>query len=234
MTDTNHDQSTALAADDVTTQEVSDETVVDSLESQADQEENPTRRISDSSVEHPKDVPTNPNTTANEDDSAEPQEGDEESDDDDAMVPLKKLREVRREAKNLRNRLKIAEDRIVDLESREGDEAIVRERDELKSQLESLVSQNRQTKLEGLVTKAAESSSAIQPEAIVHLIDSSKVEWEGESPKNVDALVADVKKNYPRLFGTSSKGNVGSRNERHSENEGLTPTARMRQAFEQN
>lgn len=176
---------------------------------------------------------TNPTTNANDDESSEPTQGDDESDDD-AMVPLKKLREVRREAKNLRDRLKVAEDRIVDLESREGDEALVRERDELKSQLETLVNQNRQTKLEALVTKAAETANAIQADVIVHLIDSSKVDWKDDTPTNVDALVADVKKNYSRLFGTTAKGNAGNRNERHSEHEGLTPTARMRQAFSEN
>ncbi|MGC4107820.1 MAG: phage scaffolding protein [Thermomicrobiales bacterium] len=216
MTDTNHDQSTALAADDVEAQAASDETVDDSLESQVEEGN-----------------PTNPTIESDELETVDSQEENEE-DDDDAMVPLSKLKKVRNEAKNLRDRLKVAEDRVVELEAREGDEALVRERDDLKSQLETLVNQNRQTKLEALVTKAAETANAIQPEAIVHLIDSSKVEWEDDAPKNIDALVVDVKNNYSRLFGTTAKGNAGNRNERNSEHEGLTPTQRMKSAFENN
>lgn len=161
------------------------------------------------------------------------QQGDDEADvddDADATVPLSKLKEVRREAKNLRDRLRTAESRITELEATPVDQSIIDERDQLRTQVETLTRQTRLATLDSLVSVAAREAGAIQEDVIVKLIDLDTVKWEDGKPTNVADLVKDAKAKYSRLF-TTGNGNAGNRNERGGEYEGMTATDRIRSAL---
>jgi hypothetical protein len=177
----------------------------------------------------------NNDRTTSEVDSASTDESsaeDEASDDLDAMVPLSKLKEVRREAKNLRDRLRNAESTITELQSNPGDQTIIQERDSLKAQVEALTKQARHATLTNLVTASAQEVGAIQPEAIIHLIDADAIEWDGDAPKNVANLVKDAKTKYARLFNTGN-GNAGNRNERVVDEGPIRPEARIARGYSQ-
>lgn len=176
---------------------------------------------------------TGENDSSTDQDGTEDESGADEADvddDADATVPLSKLKEVRREAKNLRDRLRTAEARITELEATPVDQSIIDERDQLRTQVETLTKQARHSTLSNLVTATAQEAGAIQPDAIVHLIDVDAVEWEDGKPKNVADLVKEAKAKYSRLF-TTGNGNAGNRNERGGEYEGMTAHDRIRSAL---
>lgn len=157
---------------------------------------------------------------------------DDESDDDDAMVPLAKLKKVRNEAKNLRDRLKAAEAKVAELEAAKSDEALVKERDDLKAEVERLTNELSAERLRVHLDKAATESGAIEPSVVGKLVDTSKVEWADGTPTNLDALIADLKKSYPKLFApTQGTGNVGNRSEPRSRDESLQGMSRLAQAY---
>jgi hypothetical protein len=151
-------------------------------------------------------------------------ESDEDSDDDEALVPLAKLKKVRGEAKNLRDRLRTVEARIVELEQSP-------KNDELQSQYESLVVSIRQERLERLIADEAGNANAIEPSAISKLINADDVVWTDNSPSNVEAIVTQLKSQYPKLFvavhGTS---NAGARDERVID-DNLSPESRLKLAY---
>lgn len=156
---------------------------------------------------------------------------DESSEDDDAMVPLSKLKKVRNEAKNLRERLKTAEDRIHELEATNTDEALRTERDDYKQKYEKLVQQHRTEKVTRLVTDAATKQGAIEPAAVAKLVDQDTIEWKDGEPTNIADVVTNLKNTYKRLFGVNGTGNAGNRNERGADNEGLTANERLKNAY---
>lgn len=158
---------------------------------------------------------------------------DDESDDDDGMVPLAKLKKVRNEAKNLRDRLKAAEAKVAELEAAKSDEALVKERDDLKAEVERLTNELSAERMRVHLDKAATESGAIEPSVVSKLVDTAKVTWgEDGQPTNLDALIADLKKTYPKLFApTQGTGNVGNRSEPRGRDETLQGVSRLAQAY---
>ncbi len=158
---------------------------------------------------------------------------DDESDDEDAMVPLAKLKKVRNEARNLRERLKAAEAKVAELEAVKPDEALVRERDDLKAEVERLTNELHAERLRVHLDRAAAESGAIEPSVVGKLVDTAKVEWgEDGQPTNLDALIADLKTSYPKLFvSAQGTGNVGTRSEPRGRDETLSPKSRIASAY---
>lgn len=159
------------------------------------------------------------------DDNADSKESDED-DDEDALVPLAKLKKVRNEAKNLRDRLKTAEARITELEAGGANE------DEAK-QVEALTHELRMERLSHKIAQEAVKSGAIEPSAVAKLIDLNSVTWENNAPTNIEAVLKAARESFPKLFvPVTGTGNVGNRSERGGQDEVMSPSSRLRNAYQ--
>lgn len=209
------------------TQEVTD--VVDEEVSTSEDHQNE----SDSGNHNQKgDKQADDETTDSDDENQDPKEGEEvESEDDDdeseALVPLSKLRKVRNEAKNLRDRLKAAETEIETLKTGGTNQDLVNE-------VATLTSTLRTERLAQLISSEATKNGAIEPAAIAKLIDQNAVEWEENKPTNISKVLEATKKTYPKLFSaTQGSGNLGSRDEPRARTEGMSATAVLADAYSQ-
>lgn len=216
-------------------------------------EEEQLEQQNDSQVEHDAESQEDPNPSNDESEpneespnaSQEDAEGDDtdgednaesdsdDEDDDDAMVPLSKLKKVRNEAKNLRDRLKTAEDKVSELEARSADDALMKERDELQGQVDTLTRELQSERLNVHLNATAAESGAIEPAVVAKLVDANTVEWSDDgTPTNLEALVTDLKTAYPKLFSAAQgSGNVGTRSDTRGRDEVLSPSSRLSNAY---
>ena len=134
------------------------------------------------------------------------------------------IKKVRSEAKNLRARLKDAEAKLAEYESANLSEIekITQERDTFKSQYEGLIASLKTERIANAATQYAANAGAIEPAAVARLIREADVEWDDElRPTNIDDLVANVKRDMPRLFAAVvGNGNAGAKDEQQYEEVG--------------
>lgn len=144
------------------------------------------------------------------DTESEDSENEEDEDSDEQFVPLSKLRKVRNEAKNLRERLKASEAQVEELESKlstQSDSELQAKINEYKTELEK-------ERLSNSLAAVAGEHGAIDPDVLITLIPMDKVEWEDSKPSNLDDVINELKERFPRQFRkTTGSGNVGSRDE---------------------
>lgn len=170
------------------------------------------------------DDPTQSQEDITTDDASQAEESPhEEQDDADAMVPLSKLKEVRREARSLRERLRTAESRIAELEANDTSA--------IETKANSLLTTLRTERLDRAVSDLAAKSGALEPNALAKLISADDVEWTDDKPTNVESIISKLRADYPRLFGSfSANGNAGTRDQRSNE-ENLSPQHRLAAAL---
>jgi hypothetical protein len=83
---------------------------------------------------------------------------------------------------------------------------------------QTLLNEIRAERAERLVTFAATKANALRPDAIYRLIAGSVEYDDNGTPNNIDAVVAQAKKDYPELFqgspgsGDGGRGNNGKSN----------------------
>ncbi len=107
---------------------------------------------------------------------------------------------IRRESASHRTALRAAEERVAALE---------RERDEWKSkatgyegELTTLRAERERAALERAIAETATGRDALYPDLVLAKIDPAKFERDKDGkPKNLDALVQEVRSAYPALFG---------------------------------
>jgi len=206
------------------------------LEAQVVEEEEETQVVDSNVVEDESEEQSTTASQAEDDgvDSSLASEEDDESQDDEESDTDKEftnaLKKVRNEAKNLRKRLKDAQAEIEQLRSQSND-ALVEERDSYKKQLEDLRMEVRNEKTRSVVAQAARKAGAIEPDAVADML-IGKIAYDDEgNPTNIDKVVTDLKGTYKRLFGVAGNGNIGNRNERGSEYEGMDAESLLKQAF---
>lgn len=160
-------------------------------------------------------------STEQESDDSNENDADDDSDDD-ALVPISKLRKVRNEAKNLRERLREAEAKLTE-----------RDDSTLQSQLDSLMNELRSERLANALTSKVSDAGAIDPEILVGLVHLDSIEWEGNTPTNLDGITTELKEKYPKQFRSArGEGNVGARNDAKPSLEGLTAEQKLKMAYE--
>lgn len=119
------------------------------------------------------------------------------------------------EAKSHRERAEAAEAELAELKKGQMSEAdrITAESKEKDSRIEALTAENRDLRLEGVVTQEATSAKAIDPVLVFRALDKGAVEFDSDGkPTNVKALVADLKKAHPALFQrVEGSGDGGAR-----------------------
>lgn len=174
--------------------------------------------------------PQNESDSSKEDETPEPQEEEEEDD------GIKRIRKLNNENKNLRNRLREAEDQLKNLGTDpDALKTLISERDSFKSQYDTLLSSLRTERLTNVMTDECRKAGAIEPNAVIALANTSDVAVvydDNNKPTNVSDVIKNLKTKYPKLFGTQSfNGNAGARNERHADTDDLSPKERMRLGF---
>lgn len=180
---------------------------------------------------------TNTDATADSTNDAE-QESPASKEDDTEDEGIKRIKKLNSENKSLRTRLREVEDRLKELGTEpDALKTLVSERDQYKTQYDTLLASLRTERLTNAITEASRKAGAIEPSAVIALATSSDVavEYDAENkPTNVDAVVTNLKAKFPKLFGViSSNGNAGARNEREANLDALTPKERMAQGYEQ-
>ena len=145
---------------------------------------------------------------------------------------IKRIKKLNNENKSLRTRLREAEDQLKSLGTDpDSFKTLVSERDNYKTQYDSLLASLRTERLSSSITEVARKNGAIEPDAVIALANTTdvKVEYDNDNrPTNVDAVVKNLKTKYPKLFmGASSNGNAGARNEREANLDAMTPEQRI-------
>lgn len=116
----------------------------------------------------------------------------------------KALADTRKEAADHRVRAKDRDELAAKLKERE--DAELSESDkakkrvtELEAQLQTADGQRKQLALEREIEREARKLNIVDEEAALALLDKSRLEFEGDKPKNVSALLADLVKSKPYL-----------------------------------
>lgn len=122
------------------------------------------------------------------------------------MVPESEAQEARREAKNLRDRLKKSEEEKAALEAEKlsDNEKVVKERDDLKKSNKELATRTQTLRVQVLAGKAG----IIDPEAASALLDWKALS-DPDDDAEVEAALKQLVKDKPYLAGTVGGGSDG-------------------------
>ena len=93
----------------------------------------------------------------------------------------------------------------------EADQARQKEQGEYKDLYERTLTSLKAERAERLVTAAATKANAIRPDAISRLVGDALDYDDDGKPTNVDAVLAQAKKDYPELFRAAAGGGDGGR-----------------------
>lgn len=171
-----------------------------------------------------------------QDGNPKPQAGEGKGDGDGEDGLKKELTDTRRENQNLRRRLRELEEKLqADEDAKLSElERAVRDRDTWKIKYEGLVSSLKRERLTARAMEVAGKLGAIEPAAVAKLVSLDDVDFDDElTPRNVDELIAALKKEHPRLFSASpGHGNGGNRDEKPRGGESLFGYSRLASAYE--
>lgn len=222
MADDNNTQVVDAETDEQEILEVS-ETEVKATETEANSADSQEEVSDDTEIE---DEATEESVPNNEEESEDSDS--EEDDSEEQFVPISKLRKVRNEAKNLRERLKASEAQAEALESKlseRDDSALQAKINEYKTELEK-------ERLSNSLASIAGKHGAIDPDVLITLVPLDKVEWQDSKPSNLDGVISELKERYPRQFRkTTGSGNVGSRDETNRKHVGDMTLQEAEQAY---
>lgn len=127
----------------------------------------------------------------------------------------KRIGGLNSEAKSHRERAEAAEAELAELRKGQMSETdrITAEGKEKDARIEALAAENRDLRLEGVVTQEATAAKALDPVLVFRALDRTAVEFDSDGkPTNVKALVGDLKKAHPSLFQRiEGSGDGGSR-----------------------
>ena len=113
------------------------------------------------------------------------------------------VKELRTEAATWRSKVRELEARVTEQERGQltEQERIAKERDDFKTRYEGLSQTVRQQSLRAAVVSEAAKLNAVEPEAIVAIVQAKGVEFDEDgTPKDVAGVLRDVQKAFPGLF----------------------------------
>lgn len=116
---------------------------------------------------------------------------------------------------------KLKEKEQAELSEQERAQARIRE---LEAREQELANTVRNAHLRGEVTAAAVKAGATKPDVLHRLIDPADIEWDGDKPKNVDALVSDLKRQTPELFRAEHRTGSADGGSRGKQSQGSSST----------